>query len=180
MASTTDSVRIRYHRPPDRIELFVQRVVHRARGCTVTFLEAARVRPMEIAGTLALEPGAPVVWFTFDGAWHDIGRFHLRDGTFTGCYANVLTPVTMREDEWETTDLFLDVWLPRVGTPVLLDEDELDAAERAGAVDPVTAARAREEADTLIAAARRGSWPPPIVAEWTLERVRGTPPRPPV
>ena len=35
-----------------------------------------------------------MVWTTYRGdVWHDVGRFHLADGTFTGYYANILTPV---------------------------------------------------------------------------------------
>jgi predicted RNA-binding protein associated with RNAse of E/G family len=188
VASTTDTVRIHYRRPPNREEIFVQRLVLRTGDCTITLHDAATVpRPMRIRGDVVLEPGSPIVWFTFDGAWHDVGRFHRADGTFTGCYANVLTPVRMAGQRWETTDLFLDVWLPPEGHPTLLDESELTAAVEAGVVDAPTALRARREADRILEAAARGEWPPPIVAEWTLSRVRstmpdrgGTPPAPPV
>lgn len=170
---------IQYHRPPDRVERFEQWIVHRTAGCVVTLLDAATVtRPMRIDGITALEPGAPVVWFTFRDAWHDIGRFHTRDGRFTGLYANVLTPVRgLDGNAWETTDLFLDLWQPAGGTPRLLDEDELAAARTAAAIDSATARRAEEEAAALLQAARTGSWPPPVVQEWTLERARRHVPR---
>jgi predicted RNA-binding protein associated with RNAse of E/G family len=56
---------------------------------------------------------------------------------FTGYYANILTPVRFHSPlDWETTDLFLDVWLDADGSATLLDEDELDAGRsRAGHVD---------------------------------------------
>ena len=80
--------------------------------------------PMVVAGRTILEPGAPVVWFTFPGRAHDIGRFHAAGGTFTGYYANVLTPVE------------LDAAPPPPGT---LNDAELAAAARGrhatGAVD---------------------------------------------
>ena len=187
MAFTTDTVRIHYRRPPDRVEIFVQRLVHRSADCVITLLEAATIpTPMRIGGAVVLEPGAPAVWFTFENQWHDIGRFHLADGSFTGCYANVLTPVRMEGERWETTDLFLDVWLPPDGEPILLDEAELAAAVEAGIVDSATARRAETEAERILASAARGEWPPPVVAEWTLNRVLaqtqrgGTPPAPPV
>ena len=140
------SVTIHYDRPPGRVELFHQEVV--------------------------LEDGSSVVWFTFPGAWHDIGRFHRADGTFTGFYANVLTPVEMDGDDWWTTDLFLDVWLPPDGAPVILDEAELDEAVGRELVERTVAERARLEAEGLQAAAEAGSWPPAVVREWTLERAR--------
>ncbi len=176
---SAERVVIHYHRPQDRDERFEQRVVHRTPSCVVTLLESATLRqPMNIDGETALEPGAPIVWFTFADAWHDIGRFHTRAGAFTGLYANVLTPVQgIQGSVWRTTDLFLDVWQPRTGAARILDEDELAAALEAGAIDDAAAARARSEAEGLLAAARTGGWPPPIVGEWTLERARRHVPR---
>src|SRR5690625_7056866 len=64
-----------------------------------------------------LEAGAPAIWFTFPGLWHDIGRFYLLDDTFTGYYTNIMTPVEFHDPlRWSTTDLFLDHWLDRKST----------------------------------------------------------------
>ena len=169
-----DTVTIHYRRPPDRLEVFEQPVVDDDGECVVTCLPSARVKkPMEIGGRVVLEPGASVVWFTYRGdVWHDVGRFHAADGTFTGIYANVLTPVRMDGADWETTDLFLDVWMDADGVATILDRDEFDAALAAGWIDPRTAARALAEAERLAEDARRGAWPSAHVREWTLERVR--------
>lgn len=166
-------IEIRYTRPPGRVTVFRQQLVHETAECAVTLLEHAQVdAPMVIRGGTVLERGSPVVWFTFHGLWHDIGRFHTPDGRFTGYYANLLTPVhIIAEQVWETTDLFLDVWLDEQG-PVLLDEEELDAALEAGDLAGELAARARTEAARLMNAARAGTWPPPICEDWTLERAR--------
>lgn len=174
MASTPERVHVHYHRPPDREEVFEQRVIAWTPDCVVTLLDAARLsRPMRIDGALALEAGSPIVWFTFPGAWHDIGRFHTADGAPTGLYANVLTPVAFEApDRWRTTDLFLDVWRDARGAVQLLDEDELAAALGAGWIDDATAAAARAEAARILDGAERGTWPPPIVDAWTLERAR--------
>lgn len=169
------AVKIHYRRPPDREDLFVQRLIHHAPDVSITLYEGMRLkRPMVIEGRVALEDGSSVVWFTFPGLWHDIGRFHLADGTFTGLYANVLTPVEFIDPlTWETTDLFLDVWQDAEGgEPVILDADELEEALDRGWIDEQTAERAREEAHSILEAARKGHWPPPIVQEWTLERSR--------
>jgi predicted RNA-binding protein associated with RNAse of E/G family len=108
------------------------------------------------------------------GARHDIGRFHRADGTFTGLYANLLTPVEGLEGaDWTTTDLFLDVWLPANGSGArVLDEDELDDAVSRGWLDAATAAEATAEAVRLLADARAGAWPPDWAYEWTLARAR--------
>jgi predicted RNA-binding protein associated with RNAse of E/G family len=169
-----DAVTIHYRRPPDRLEVFQQAVVDDDGRCVVTFLPAATLKkPMERGGRVVLDPGAPVVWFTWRGdVWHDAGLFHLADGTFTGVYANVLTPVRMDGAGWETTDLFLDVWVDADGGVEILDRDEFDGALAAGWIDPRTAARALAEAERLAGDARRGAWPPPYVREWTVARAR--------
>lgn len=171
---TAGAVRIHYRRPPDRLQVFEQALVHDGIEYVVTCLpHAALAKPVTVDGRVVLEPGAPVVWFTYRGdVWHDVGRFHLADGTFTGLYANVLTPVLLDGAEWHTTDLFLDVWMGADGRVEILDRDEFDAAVDAGWVDANTAVRALAEAERLAADARAGAWPPAHVREWTLERVR--------
>lgn len=145
--------------------------MHEAPDALVTWLPRAGVRrAMVVEGRTVLEPDSPVVWFTFPGARHDIGRFHTADGRFTGLYANILTPVEMRDDEWRTTDLFLDVLLEPGRPPRVLDRDELAEALAKGWIEPAKAAAAEREAARLVREARAGAWPPAIVAEWTLER----------
>lgn len=166
-------IEIEYIRPPGRMTLFRQHLVSRTPACTVTFLEHAELHaPVRARGAAVLEPGSPVVWFTFPGLWHDVGRFHTAAGRFTGYYANVLTPVrNVMADRWQTTDLFLDVWLDDIGA-VLLDEEELSAAEAAHHIAPELALRARDEARSIMRAAGEGTWPPRICREYTLERAR--------
>jgi predicted RNA-binding protein associated with RNAse of E/G family len=167
-------VAIHYKRLPDRLTVFRQDLIVREGGCVVTLMERTPLDGPVYAGEREiLHPDAPVVWFTFEGAWHDIGRFHDADGRCTGFYANVLTPVQfMTAVEWSTTDLCLDVFLHLDGRVDLLDEDELEHALRAGWVDEATAARAQAEAQRLVEAADAGQWPPPIVRHWDVERAR--------
>ena len=164
-------VSIRYLRPPDRRTIFRQDLILDRADVKVTLARSLDF-DLEIRGRPALEVGSDAVWFTFPGVWHDIGRFHRADGTFTGVYANVLTPPAFRAGGvWETTDLFLDVWIPAGGgQPDLLDEEELAEAEREGWVDRATAERARREAERLLEGGRLGTWPPPVVSEWTRHR----------
>jgi predicted RNA-binding protein associated with RNAse of E/G family len=166
-------VHIHYLRPPERLQVFEQRLVLDRADVKVTLAEAMPFDPpMRIDGSVVLEHGSDVVWFTFPGLWHDVGRFHRADGTFTGIYANILTPPEMSDSDWRTTDLYLDVWLPPGGEPRLLDEDEMDEALGREWIDGETAARARDEARRLMEGARGGAWPPRVVREWTLERCR--------
>lgn len=168
---------IHYRRPPDREQVYEQRLLVDRPEVKISYAPRTPLNTaMEVGGRPVLEPGSPVVWFTFAHTWHDIGRFHLADGTFTGIYANVLTPVELHgsEDEpliWRTTDLFLDVWVGTDGRVSVLDEPELEQAESRGWVEPAVARRARREAAELRQRALDGTWPPPVVRDWTLERV---------
>ena len=164
-------IEIRYRHPPARLDVFRQHLVHDGADGKVTLHRSLeRAEPAVIGGRTILENGSPVVWFTFPGAWHDIARFHLADGSFTGIYANILTPVQGCEGHvWDTTDLFLDLWLDDRG-PRVLDEDEMEDALTRGWIDAATADRARAEVTRLRAGADAGIWPPAVVREWTLER----------
>lgn len=168
-----EHVRIHYRRPPDREEIFVQEVLHRSERAIITYLASTPLsQPLRVRDTTVLANGSPVIWLTYPGALHDIGCFHLPDGTFTGYYANILTPVRfLSPTEWETTDLFLDVWLGADGELGILDEDELEQAVRAGWLGAATATLARAEADRLVHEARAGEWPPAEARAWTLDRV---------
>lgn len=164
---------IHYRRLPDREQLFEQEVVEHAGDYIVTFAPEVKLpRPVLAGGRTILESGSPIVWFTYPGRWHDLGRFHLRDGTFTGYYANILTPVEVDGLNWRTTDLCLDVWIGADGRVEILDEDEFEEARERGWMDEPTALRARAEADELADAARLGLWPPPHAHEWELDRAR--------
>jgi predicted RNA-binding protein associated with RNAse of E/G family len=170
-------VEIEYARVGGEVFVYRQHLVHASPAAIVTLQTSTPLsRPKRVNGRVVLEPGSPVVWFTFEGRWHDIGAFHLVDGTFTGWYANVLTPVelgapTATAWRWRTTDLCLDVWRDDRGVD-LLDADELRAAEAQGDLAGDTATRARAEAERLLAEARNDEWPPALVGEWPLEAAR--------
>ena len=165
---------IDYRRLDAGTETYRQQVVHADTACIVTFQPRTSLPgPVEVRGGPILLPESPVVWFTFPGVWHDIGRFYLPGDRFTGIYANVLTPVEFQSPHrWATTDLLLDVWMPDEGEPQILDQDELAQARRTAAINEEMAGRAEEEARRLVAGAAEGQWPPRIVADWTLERIR--------
>ena len=171
-------VHIHYHRPPDRTHVYVQELVLDLPEVKVSFQPATPVpSELRVAGRPILEPGSPVVWFTFPDRWYDIGRFHLADGRFTGIYANILTPVALHgpDDDparWHTTDLFLDVWVGAEGGVELLDRDEWSEARERGHLAPEVADRALREAEELLEGLAERRWPPSVVEEWTLERAR--------
>ena len=166
-------VEIHYRRPPDRLDVFVQQLVVDRPDCKITLHENTPLtEPLHVGSTLIYEPGAPLVWFVFPGAWHDVGRFHLRDGTFTGYYVNLIAPVQIESDVWSMFDLCLDLWVGPDGTFQVLDRDEFDEAVDRGWIDAATAARGRAELDSIVGDVREGCWPPGVVAEYDLRKVR--------
>lgn len=168
---TEKRVQIYYRRLPDNVRIFNQRVVLEQKDVIITLSEPIFLpEPMTTGGRTMLENGSLALWFTFPDQWHDIGLFHKADRTFTGLYANILTPPDMKGDVWRTVDLFLDLWWPADGPLELLDEDELTEAFEKGLIDDRVVWYARTEASRLLELARKGAWPPPIVREWTLER----------
>jgi len=115
-------VKIHYRRIPDCDRIYDQRVVVEREDVVITLSEPLDLSaPIVHDERLMLEAGSLALWFTFPGAWHDIGRFHRTDGSFTGIYANILTPPRMEGPVWYTTDLFLDIWWPLGGEVALLD-----------------------------------------------------------
>ncbi len=166
-------VEIHYRRLPDRLDVFVQRLVVDRADCKITLHDPATLdTALRVDDQVIYEPGAAIVWFVFPGSWYDIGRFHLRDGTFTGYYANLITPVEIQGRIWTMHDLCLDLWVRPDGSFRILDQDEFDEAVDRLWIDPATASRARQTLDRLAAAVREGHWPPAIVAAHDLERVR--------
>ncbi|MEZ4416265.1 MAG: DUF402 domain-containing protein [Gemmatimonadota bacterium] len=169
--SDSDMVRIHYLRLPDHEQVYEQRLVYDGDEVKITLAEEIDVPPKRVRGQLAMEPGSDVVWFTFPGSWHDIGRFYLTDHSFAGFYANILTPADFGTgSEWTTTDLFLDVWMSPEGQVTVLDEDQFLEAVQRGHMARDVAERALLEVERIRAAANEGTWPPGVVKEWDLER----------
>jgi len=167
------TVTIRYQRLGGSIQIFEQVVLDENPTRIVTFLSSAMLpRDVSVNGKTVLEIGSPVIWFTYPGRWYDVGLFHLADGTFTGFYANILTPVEIEGRSWSTTDLCLDVWAGADGSIRLLDEEDLARASSNAWLTEELATRAVQEAEALLTLARAGRWPDAELLKWTLPRVR--------
>lgn len=168
-------VQIRYHRPPDRIDVYVQRWVADLSGYRITLLESYPAdRPLRVDDRPVLEPGAPALWFTVPDAWHDVGRFHLLDESFTGYYANIIAPPQIDGPVWHIHDLCLDLWVGIDGRTEVLDRDEFDRAVKRGWIDAEAAEGARQELERLQELARAGRWPPALIRDYDLNRARST------
>lgn len=165
-------IRYRYHRPGKPTTVYDQWLVLDRPDLKVMLLDAYAGDPLAVGGANVLERGAPIVWFIFPEKWYDVGRFHLADGSFTGWYTNLTTPVEMTQVDWSAGDLFLDLWTPLNGPSVWLDEDEFEAAFKAKRLDAATRRRALNERAIIDLQVASGDWPPPVTRDIDLTQAR--------
>ena len=162
-----------YHRPGRGETVFDEVLIIDEPDLKVTLLEAYEGQEVRTGNEVILEAGAPIVWFVIPGAWHNVGRFHLADGTFTGWYTNLCTPVELGERHWSCTDLFLDLWQRADdGAPRWLDEDQFRNAVDTGLLDGTLAARVVAERRAITARLERRAWPPEVTREVDLIHAR--------
>ena len=165
-------ITFKYQRPGQGTTTYDEWLVLDRPDVKVLLLESYEGKHVDVGGHRVLDPGAPIVWFVFPDAWHDVGRFHLADGTFTGWYTNFCKPVEFTNDLWRGTDLFLDCWLSADGEVMWLDEDEFDAAVRSRVIDAATKQRVRNERALIELQLGEGAWPPPIARDIDLAQAR--------
>lgn len=166
---------IHYHytRPGKSVDVYDHWLLVDQPHLKVLLMEDYAGDPLSIGGTPVAEPGSALLWFVFPDAWHDIGRFHLPDDTFTGWYTNLCTPVAVDGDVWASTDLFLDHWMTPDGRHAWLDEDELADAVAAGLLNGETQARITGERAVIQTNLDLGAWPPREALELDLHAARG-------
>jgi predicted RNA-binding protein associated with RNAse of E/G family len=166
------SVHFEYHRPGKEVTVYREELVLDRPDVKVLFQSGFTGDDVTLAGSVILQRDAPIVWFVPVGSWHDIGRFHLKDGTFTGFYTNVSQPVEIGQEKWIGRDLFLDLWQPIRGEHLWLDEDEFADAVKQGLIDQATRRRVLNERSLIDLQVDSGQWPPAIVRDIDLEQVR--------
>jgi predicted RNA-binding protein associated with RNAse of E/G family len=167
--------RIRYHyaRPGRSVTVYDEWLLIDRPDTKVLLLEGHTGKPFAVNGAVVLDTGAPILWFVFPGQWFDVGRFHRRDGTFTGWYTNLTTPAVIdAPEDWSCTDLFLDLWTPAMGSSAWLDEPEFAEAIEHAVIDQATAGRVAEERTRIEARLAAKDWPPPIARQTDLAHAR--------
>ena len=166
------SIHFEYHRPGKDVTVYDEELVLDRPDVKVLLQSDFTGDDVCAGGSVILQHNAPIVWFVLVGSWHDIGRFHLKDGSFTGFYTNLSQPVEICADKWIGRDLFLDLWQPAQGQPHWLDEDEFASAVKDGLIDGATRRRVLNERSLIDLQVSRAEWPPPIVRDIDLGQVR--------
>ncbi|MDH3290362.1 MAG: DUF402 domain-containing protein [Gemmatimonadota bacterium] len=165
-------IQLEYRRPGKATTVYRESLVLDRPDVKVLLLDPYEGRSVHVDESVIQEPGAPIVWYVFPERWYDIGRFHLRDGAFTGWYTNFCRPPEIVGDRWIGHDLFLDLWQPVQGEHRWLDEQELDDAVRQRLIDAGTRRRIQNERVMMEYQLREGAWPPPIARDIDLDQAR--------
>ncbi len=168
----TRDIHFQYHRPGKETVVYEETLALDRPDVKVLLQSQYSGADVVAGSTVILEHGAPIVWYIFAEAWHDVGRFHMSDGSLTGWYTNLSKPVEFRGDSWVGHDLFLDLWQPAAGDAVWLDEDEFEDAAKSGLLDAATRKRVQNERVLIDLQLKEGSWPPPICQDLDLTQVR--------
>lgn len=161
-----------YTRPGKNVATFEHWLVLDEPEVKAMLMENYTGRDLIIDDTVVACNGSPLLWYVFPDRWHDIGRFHLPDGTFTGWYTNLCTPFSMDGNNWASTDLFLDLWQFPNGQQQWLDEDELADAIEENLLDEAQQIAVAEERSYVQRHLDEGNWPPPIAHELDLSAAK--------
>ena len=152
-------VKIEYLRPPDKVAVFRNKLLHLDERVIVSVGVAHPKSPVVVDGEVVLDSGYPVVWFVFPSEWHDLGKVYDKEKHLKGYYADIIKPVEISGDTIKIIDLFLDLWISPEGKPTVLGEDEYDEAVKRRWIQQKTAIEAREKLNRLIELVRRGLFP---------------------
>jgi len=122
--------------------------------------------PRAVDATTTLGPDWLLAWYLWPGRGYEVGAFHDAGGVFHGYYVNLIRPATLEGPRWIVDDLFLDVWVPASGPPVVLDRDDLADAVDRGWVSTDEGSRVEALAERLVQRVHSRAWPPAALREW--------------
>jgi hypothetical protein len=172
-------IQVDVRRGPDRLDTFEQELLLDTPDLKLTLQVLGRGFPItRIDERTTLRHDWMLMWYLWPDRWYEIGAFFDARGSFRGHYVNLIRPPTFGPDRWTVDDLFLDVWAPASGPPVVLDRDELASALQEGWVSAEECDRVQALARELIdrASGRAGGvfstgWPPREVRRWPADLV---------
>lgn len=78
-----------------------------------------------------------------------INKYFDNNGKLVGIYCDICRPVEKVENGLAFDDLYLDVWQVPGRMPIILDEDELEKAKKAGYISSEEAVTARQCAEKM-------------------------------
>lgn len=106
--------------------------------------------PWTESGTVIADQGYRWVTKWQAGRPYIVTKFFDEKGELVGVYCDISRPVKRVEGGFTFDDLYLDVWMVPGQEPVILDEDELEAAVAAEYIRQAEAERAMQTALALV------------------------------
>ena len=80
-------------------------------------------------GYTVFEPGDCFVEYFYMARWFTAFELRSASGVRKGWYCDVAEPAVIEDGVIREVDLYLDVWVDAEGKPLVLDEDEFEAAD---------------------------------------------------
>ena len=135
----TGTEKIRYH----------GKVLERLKNGIV--IEAAWTLPDRDLGYTCFKTGDQFVEYYYADRWFNIFAIVSREGIRKGWYCNITEPADISTYTIAQVDLYLDIWISPAGKPLLLDEDEFEAATTLSEQQRIGARRGVQELLQMLA-----------------------------
>lgn len=162
-----DAVRIEYIRPGKYMHVYEENFLSLDESC----LRTHKTLPEDIAislsnalvsqGLVAAGERVGIIdkTYLFEEPFNLL-EFRRADGSLLGYYSDIGEPVIqLGEDQFQMTDLFLDVWLSPDGRLLELDWDEFDEAVQGRVISPAQADLARAAMRRIVDETAKGIYP---------------------
>ncbi|HEU5349308.1 MAG TPA: DUF402 domain-containing protein [Ktedonobacterales bacterium] len=91
-------------------------------------LSSVWTKPARDLGCTHFELGDRFTEYYYTDRWFDIQEVTSADGRRKGWYCDIAEPVVIEDGQVRLVDLELDMWVSAEGAPLVLDEDEFEAA----------------------------------------------------
>jgi len=170
LSKNTPHIKVEIRRGDD-VQSFDQEILKNDEDLKITLqVLPTSFPPARIDDATVLDAGCLLIWYIFPGRWYEIGLFFNQRDVFLGHYINLIRPPTFEVARWVVEDLYLDIWAPVDGSPMLLDENELDEAVTRGKLSVEEAVEVQELGHVMLTRATKRHWPKPL-RQWSPELV---------
>jgi len=155
-------------KPPDKtIEI---KTLVLCENTDVLIVKSKLINPSKnliIGNKTVLEKGFSAIFFEFKRKYYGIAKIFNRNRELTGFYCNINTPIKRFENGYQTTDLFLDLWVyPEGKQYIILDEDEFEESVKKNWIDEKLAQKASKTLTQIIDMVKNDEFPPKSVKEY--------------
>lgn len=157
-----------YIRLPDKIAELNTELLYENKD--ILIVKSKLINPSKdliLENKTVLRKGFDAIFFEFKREYYGIAKIYNRKKEFTGYYCNINTPVKRFENGYQTTDLFLDLWVYPDGKQyIILDEDEFEDALKENWIDEKLTQKAKRSLEQIINIVKNDKFPPKFVKDY--------------